>query len=129
MDIVDRILSVLQQQKRTQSELAEYLNIRKATISEWKRGRCVPSAAIVGKIADYLNISCDYLILGRETPPPAVNQGIFGDKNHHNAVTIGAGATELSEVEREIITLCGKFTMRQKNALLNCAYKIESENN
>ena len=57
-----------------------------------------------------------------------VNQGIFGDKNAYNTVTThGNGTVEISEVEGEIIKICGGLDMRRKNALLNYAYELEKQ--
>ena len=130
MDIIERIFDLLQKQGKTQSEFARFLDVRVATISEWKRRRCVPSVSIVAKIAEYLNTSVDYLVTGKEYTPaaPTVNQGIFGDRNHNNTVNIsGNGTVEVSEIEGELIKICAGLDMRRKNALLTYAYNLEKE--
>jgi len=130
MDIIERIFDLLQKQGKTQSEFARFLDVRVATISEWKRRRCVPSVAIVAKIAEYLNTSVDYLVTGKEYAPaaPTVNQGIFGDRNHNNTVNIsGNGTVEVSEIEGALIKICAGLDMRRKNALLTYAYNLEKE--
>jgi len=125
MNISERVFALAKQQKKTQSDIANALGIRQATVSAWKSKGVIPSSEHIAPLATFLGVSCDYLCTGRETPPPAIHQGVFGDRNHHNTVTIGGSITELSEFEQELISLCGKFTMRQKNALLTYAYKLE----
>ena len=131
MEITQRIFDLLQQQNKKQSDLARFLDVRVATISEWKRNRCTPSVSVIGKIAEFLGVSVDYLVTGKEyTPAPSqtVNQGIFGDRNHNNTVTInGNGAVEISEFESELIRICARLDIRRKNALLTYAYKLENE--
>ena len=131
MEITKRIFDLLQQQNKKQSDLARFLDVRVATISEWKRNRCTPSVSVIGKIAEFLGVSVDYLVTGKEyapAPSQTVNQGIFGDRNHNNTVTInGNGAVEISEFESELIRICASLDIRRKNALLTYAYKLENE--
>ena len=130
MELNDRIFDLLSQQGKKQSDLARALDVRVATISEWKRHRCAPSVTLIAKIADFLGVSIDYLCTGKEYTPTAsvVNQGIFGDKNAYNTVTIhGNGTVEISEVEGELIKICGGLDMRHKNALLKYAYELEKQ--
>ena len=131
MEITQRIFDLLQQQNKKQSDLARFLDVRVATISEWKRNRCTPSVSVIGKIAEFLGVSVDYLVTGKEyapTPSQTVNQGIFGDRNHNNTVTInGNSAVEISEFESELVRICASLDIRRKNALLTYAYKLENE--
>ena len=131
MEITQRIFDLLQQQNKKQSDLARFLDVRVATISEWKRNRCTPSVSVIGKIAEFLGVSVDYLVTGKEyapTPSQTVNQGIFGDRNHNNTVTINGNVPlEVSEIEGELLKVCASLDIRRKNALLTYAYKLENE--
>lgn len=129
MTINQRIFDTLKAQGKTQTDMAGVLNVRVATVSEWKRERTTPSASVVGQIAEYLCVSTDYLISGKEyTPAMTVNQGIIGDRNKNNTVTIhGNGTVQLSEFESELLRVYSSLDARGKNALLSYAYKLESE--
>ena len=131
MEITQRIFDLLQQQNKKQSDLARFLDVRVATISEWKRNRCTPSVSVIGKIAEFLGVSVDYLVTGKEyapAPSQTVNQGIFGDRNHNNNVTINGNVPlEVSEIEGELLKVCASLDIRRKNALLTYAYKLENE--
>ncbi len=52
----------------SQKELANILNIANSTLSQYESGDRVPSDDIKIKIADYFNVSLDYL-LGRTSNP------------------------------------------------------------
>ena len=55
-----------------------------------------------------------------------LSQGIYGNENSHNVVTIGGTATlELSEFETELLQIFGELSTRQKNALLSYAYELK----
>ena len=90
-----------------------------------------PSANLLEKIAEFFGVSVDYLVTGKEyTPAPSqtVNQGIFGDRNHNNTVTINGNVPlEVSEIEGELLKVCASLDIRRKNALLTYAYKLENE--
>ena len=127
----ERIFNLLKEKGITQSALADKIGVRQATISDWKRKKTTPSAETIGLIAEILGVSTDYLITGNEyepSPSQTVNQGIFGDRNNNNIVTInGNGTVELSEFESELIRICASLDIRRKNALLTYAYKLEKE--
>lgn len=127
MSISERIFLILEKQGKRQSDLVKLLNVRPTTVSEWKKGKREPSGVYYAKIAEYLGVSLDYLVAGREPPSVPVQQ-IIGDRNTNNTVMFtGGGAVNLSEYERELLKLCATFDMRQKNALLSYAYGLEKQ--
>lgn len=127
----ERIFNLLKEKGITQSALADKIGVRQATISDWKRKKTTPSAETIGLIAEILGVSTDYLITGKEyapSPSQTVNQGIFGDRNHNNTVTINGNVPlEVSEIEGELLKVCASLDIRRKNALLTYAYKLENE--
>ena len=131
MTISSRIFALLKEQSKTQTALATYIGIRVATVSAWKAQNTDPSANLLEKIADFFGVSVDYLVTGKEyapSPSQTVNQGIFGDRNHNNTVTInGNTPLEVSEIEGELLKVCASLDIRRKNALLTYAYKLENE--
>lgn len=50
----------------TQMQLSEYMGVTQATLSGWENEKFEIDTASLKKIADYFNVSVDYL-LGRET--------------------------------------------------------------
>lgn len=130
MTISNRIFDLLAAQRKTQTALANAIGIRVATVSAWKASNCDPSAALIAPIAEYLGVSCDYLCTGKPFTPAAldVKQGIFGDGNNNNAVTINDGSTAVaSEFEQELLRVYGSLDAKGKYALLTYAYDLESK--
>lgn len=130
MSISERIFTLLKEQHKTQTALATYIGVRVATVSAWKAQNTDPSANALGKIAEFFNVSVDYLCTGKESVASrmAINQGIFGDRNQNNTVTIhGNGTVEISEFEGELVKVCVGLDMRRKTALLSYAYELERE--
>lgn len=58
------IKSLREEQKLNQLELSKILNISNTTLSQYETGQRIPSDEIKEKIADFFNVSIDYL-LGR----------------------------------------------------------------
>ena len=48
------------------ADVARATGISNMTLSDWKRGKSVPKADKMRKIAEYLNVSVDYLMTGKE---------------------------------------------------------------
>lgn len=70
---IDRVEEILERSGISKTELAEVLNIRRPTLSEWKKNGAFPSADIALKIAKYLNVSVEWLITGEETNNNAIS--------------------------------------------------------
>lgn len=62
-----RLKNLRNSKKISQKEFAQVLGVSQQTVASWESGRTEPSNATLKDIADYFNVSADYLI-GRETP-------------------------------------------------------------
>ena len=59
------ILSLLKEKQKTQKELTDYLGITQNAFTDWKSGRIKSYRKHLSKIAEFFNVSVDYL-LGKE---------------------------------------------------------------
>ena len=69
MDFSERLQKLLDSHNLTQKQFAEILEIRQPTISDWKTKRNLPQADVAIKIAQYFNVSLDYLLAGGDKTP------------------------------------------------------------
>ncbi len=61
--MLSEILKNLRTSKgNTQDDMAELLNIKRQTYSAYERGISVPDAATLSKLADYFDVTVDYLL-------------------------------------------------------------------
>ncbi len=66
-EFAERIDFVLSKRKQSRKAITTDLNISSSTISSWAAGRgSIPNANIVAQIAEYLNVTTDWLITGKE---------------------------------------------------------------
>ncbi|WP_050696682.1 helix-turn-helix domain-containing protein [Anaeromassilibacillus senegalensis] len=63
-----RIRYLRKSQGLNQVELAKKIGVKKQSISNWENDNILPSIEMLVKIADYFQVSTDYL-LGREALP------------------------------------------------------------
>lgn len=130
MSISERIFDIMKAKKLSQGELANALHIRQATVSSWKTKATTPAATLLEDIANFLGVSVNYLVTGKEAnATAAINQGVFGNENHHNTVTIHGQEQEMSELDAELLRICQNLNIREKNTLLTFAYELESKVN
>lgn len=61
MEVLTRILSLLDQQKKQQKDLADFLGINKNNITDWKSGKSKSYNKYLYQIAAYLNTTPEYL--------------------------------------------------------------------
>ena len=69
-DFVNRVDSKLKELNLKRQVLAEYCKFSIQTFTDWKRRDSIPSADIALKIANYLNVSVEWLITGDEGEIP-----------------------------------------------------------
>lgn len=61
--------NLCKQINKAPSRVAIELGLNKSTVSVWKNKAAVPSGETLQKVADYFNVSVDYLLEKEETSP------------------------------------------------------------
>lgn len=95
MEILDRISLLLGD--RDQKELTKYLGLNSVAFSEWKSGKSKSYRKYLIEIADFFNISIDYLVYGKEKKSLTEN---------------------LSENEQEMLDIFSKFNKIEQAKLI-----------
>ena len=93
-----RLKQLRKEQKVTQIELAQMLNVKQTTISNWENEITEIDQQSLFKLADYFNVSVDYL-LGRDADPerdekPQIH---IPDKYKDVLVAFHGGADDLTQ--------------------------------
>lgn len=103
------------------------IDITKGSISRWKKG-AVPRASTVKAIADYFNVSPEYLISDKAVNVQQVqqNNGIIG--HTHAPVTIINGSErKLTEQEVELLNIFEKLSVLEQAQLLVYANNLTGD--
>ena len=109
MYTLERIFELVKKKKIQQKDLATNIGVRPSTLSDWKKQRIKPSVDDIIKIAQYFNVSTDY-ILGLTDIP---------------CNTLSQSQTELTENEREILRILN--TIPDKRQQIKFIGRIEQE--
>lgn len=64
--MIERILKLLDENNINAKTLTLETGLPNSSITEWKKGRAKPSTEAIAKIAEYFNVSTDYIILGKD---------------------------------------------------------------
>ena len=67
LEVLHKIISLLEANGKKQKELTNFLSVSHNVFTEWKAGRNSSYMKHLPKIAEFFNVSVDYL-LGKETP-------------------------------------------------------------
>lgn len=62
MDTINKMIQLLNEKGHTQKELTDYLGIEKSVFSSWKNGKSQSYNKYLSKIAEFFNVSTDYLL-------------------------------------------------------------------
>ena len=61
-EVLNRIICEMVQQGKKQKDLTDFLNINKNAFTDWKSGKNLSYKKYIYAIAEYLNVSVDYLL-------------------------------------------------------------------
>ena len=80
LSTLDRIIYLLKQQNKKQVDLCNYLGIKKNAFTSWKGGRNKSYRKYISEIAEFLDVSADYLLGTNNTSDPedALRFALFG---------------------------------------------------
>lgn len=92
-----RIKELRKEKGLRQSELATTLHVSQQAVGSWETGRTVPGADTLNVLADYFNVTTDYL-LGRPEKKEKQNVELTDDD-----IIMTYQGKELSDEDREII--------------------------
>ena len=89
METIEKIFDLINKKGMTINSFAVDCKINTMLFTHWKKGRQKPGLEVLIKIADYFNVSLDYLV-GRETPTT---------NKETNTVNKAVNSTLLSRIE------------------------------
>lgn len=137
MTISQRIFLILKEKGKKQKELSQYTGISEQTISDWKKKGSIPSADKISGIADFLEVSTDYLLTGKERSFSNITQSTIGAIGNHSTGTVNVqpkdntiGVTNSSksdETAQEIMRILNKLTLKERSKLLTMIYDFEEQ--
>lgn len=99
--------------KMSQSELAKVVGVSQTTVTAWETGKAEPSSSAISSLADYFNVTTDYL-LGRPEKKDDDNVDYVAlDKALDNAHSFDG--EPMDDHDREILRgiLKGYFTTKK----------------
>lgn len=78
MSIIDKISYLLKENNCNQSDLLDYIGVkRRATFTEWKNGTSASYKKYINKIAEFFNVSTDYLLNDKDSTIPTEYQSLI----------------------------------------------------
>ena len=136
MSIVQNILKIAKENKVNNQQLCKILNTNSSKIYDWKVGKSKPSADDVFTLADYFDVSIDYLV-GRtnEQSNTSCTNNVNGINFSNliqgsSAVTVNSNKNDykgLSDEETEILNIYRSLNIRDKSTFLNLILDMEDK--
>lgn len=107
---IERLLKLINEKNITKSKLLSDLSLNKNSILNWQERGTVPSADVMDSIADYFNVSIDYLLGKTDIKEKSPNDITFDDFTYamHNE------SKDLSDEDKEMLLYLAR---KMKNRL------------
>ena len=67
---MDRLRKLRRERDIKQSDLSDYMSVSQGTLSLWENGKKEPDLASLAKLADYFQVSIDFLLGKCDIPQP-----------------------------------------------------------
>lgn len=64
-ELLQRLNSLMEQNGLNAKQLTSELGISNSSFTDWKKGKGTPSASTLVKLAEYFDVSLDWLLLGK----------------------------------------------------------------
>lgn len=119
LKLAERLRQQRKLKGKTQKELAELLNVRRATYGEYERGNNLPPIDKLVIIADALNVSIDYLVGNEEKKIVDIAEVLEVVKEN---LTTGNAYLRNTKLDRKI----SDYLLHPIDALLRTTKLIES---
>lgn len=97
-----RLRELREEKGLSQAEVAQAIGGTQSNLAKWEKGTVQPSADFVRKLAEFFNVSTDYLL---------------GRTDDLGAVVVPGGAAQLSADEQEILSLYAELSPSRKEDL------------
>lgn len=96
----ERLQKLISERGCTQLSLAQFVGVKPNTVSDWLKKGTSPKIEHLYRIADFFDISFDYLFTGKEYSKNKLNDEIFENS--------------FSEDEKELISYFRKLSSKEK---------------
>ena len=94
----NNIKELRKSKRMTQRDLAEAMRVSQQTVGAWETERAIPGSDTLGELADYFNVTTDYLLGRPEKKKEKQNVELTDDD-----IIMTYQGKELSDEDREII--------------------------
>lgn len=115
----------------TQGQLAECIGVVPSAVGKYERiTGAYPSVDVLIKLADYFNVSIDYLLRGA-TPTTSIENNITGSMSNspviqgNNGAVVLHGHKQLTPESAELLRIYENLGGRDRLKLLNFALEVE----
>ena len=136
MQISQRVFSLLDSTGQSQKKLADYLKISQQAISNWKERGTDPPAKLIYTIADFFNVSVEWLLTGESPHKGTVhvsgsvsNGSVVQGVNNGNFVVHNGQERGLSDEAAELLRIYESLDVKKRMNLLKVAFELEEEKN
>lgn len=109
------IRDLRKQRKMSQTELAKILHVSQQTVTAWETGKAEPSSSAISSLADYFNVTTDYLLGRPEKKDDDAKTADIEDLDKMIDNARSFGGKKMTENDRKIIKAYLKGFYDNKN--------------
>lgn len=132
--LANNIVKLLDKQGKKQGELAIFAGVKPNTVSDWINKGNSPKVEHLCRIAEFFDVSLDFLITGKEkyatNAASHISNSAIVQGNHATTLIVKNGKTEewgLSEQAFALLKIFDTLDVKKQTLLLCKAYELEEQ--
>lgn len=114
MTTIERILNLMSQRNISAYQLEKTLGLSNASIQAWRNGRSKPSTDALSKLADYFDVTVDYLLCRTDDPTPPSKETAETGKSEISFTLYEEDKALLTESDEEEIRNFVQFVVEKR---------------
>ena len=125
---IDNLFKLIALKGINQSKLAEDTSISTGNISDWKKGKSMPSAVKLDELASYFGCSVDYLLGRTDTPTGTgnINQSNIAITGDNNA-NVNTPAHHQDSTSQQLVEIFEKLSLEDKMKIINSVIELKNK--
>ncbi len=120
----ERFIQLCAENNTKPNPVASKLGISSGAVTKWKKNKITPNEVTLQKLANYFDVSVDYLVGRTDSPHPT---NITNDINKQNNAKTVSIQTALSTEEKELIESFRSFPAEYKAKMINFIHDTKTE--
>lgn len=127
MNTVDKIMKLLKDQNKTQTDLADAIGVKKTIITDWKAGRTQSYMTYIKDIASFFDVSVEYLLIDSEDDDDVLEINTLNSESVNSVKRTAVDLSKFDTTSLELVTTFNELSLKNKARAIAYILELKDE--